>query len=144
MFEIKTTSIHGDRLQKQREQALADFTSGDCPLLIATNVAARGLDIPRVDHVINFELPQTIDEYVHRVGRTGRVGNHGYSTSFFDFNRDDDLGVDLVKVLASGQQEIPKFLERYQEKSANLCKNTSQLKIERKNEKNNDSDGSEW
>ncbi|KAF8782344.1 putative ATP-dependent RNA helicase DDX4 like protein [Argiope bruennichi] len=72
---IPTTSIHGDRLQREREEALSDFRSGKMPVLVATAVAARGLDIRDVRHVINYDLPQTIDEYVHRIGRTGRVGN---------------------------------------------------------------------
>lgn len=79
-----TTSIHGDRLQSQREQALRDFKDNKMKILIATSVAARGLDIPNVRHVINYDLPKEIDDYVHRIGRTGRVGNKGKSTSFYD------------------------------------------------------------
>lgn len=79
-----TTSIHGDRLQRQREEALADFKAGRMSILVATAVAARGLDIKGVAHVINYDLPKTVDEYVHRIGRTGRVGNTGKATSFFD------------------------------------------------------------
>lgn len=71
------TSIHGDRTQKEREDALRTFRSGQTPILVATAVAARGLDIQNVKHVINFDLPSDIEEYVHRIGRTGRVGNLG-------------------------------------------------------------------
>lgn len=71
---IQSTSIHGDRLQREREEALRDFKSGTRNILVATGVAARGLDIKNVKHVINFDLPKSIDEYVHRIGRTGRVG----------------------------------------------------------------------
>ena len=81
---LPTTSIHGDRLQREREQALGDFKAGRMPILVATAVAARGLDIKGVAHVVNYDLPKTVDEYVHRVGRTGRVGNMGKATSFFD------------------------------------------------------------
>ena len=81
---LPTTSIHGDRLQREREEALADFKSGKMPILVATSVAARGLDIKGVAHVVNYDLPKTVDEYVHRIGRTGRVGNTGKATSFFD------------------------------------------------------------
>lgn len=77
---VQTTSIHGDRLQREREQALRDFKSGTRPILVATGVAARGLDIKNVKHVINFDLPKSIDEYVHRIGRTGRVGKSGCHT----------------------------------------------------------------
>lgn len=66
------TSIHGDRIQREREDALKQFRSGNTPILVATAVAARGLDIPHVKHVINFDLPSDIEEYVHRIGRTGK------------------------------------------------------------------------
>lgn len=71
------TSIHGDRSQREREDALRQFRSGNTPILVATAVAARGLDIPHVKHVINFDLPSDVEEYVHRIGRTGRMGNLG-------------------------------------------------------------------
>ena len=64
-------SIHGDRTQHERESALERFRSGERPILVATSVAARGLDISKVKHVINYDLPADFDEYVHRIGRTG-------------------------------------------------------------------------
>lgn len=70
-------AIHGDLKQLDRERHLECFRSGQTPLLVATAVAARGLDIPNVKHVINYDLPNDVDEYVHRIGRTGRVGNVG-------------------------------------------------------------------
>lgn len=73
------TSIHGDRTQREREDALKSFRSGNTPILVATAVAARGLDIPHVTHVINYDLPSDVEEYVHRIGRTGRMGNLGKS-----------------------------------------------------------------
>ena len=69
-----STSIHGDRTQQEREWALKQFRSGKAPIMVATDVAARGLDIPHVTHVINFDLPGDSDDYVHRIGRTGRRG----------------------------------------------------------------------
>lgn len=89
-----------DREQREREQALGDFRCGKCPVLVATSVAARGLDIENVQHVINFDLPSTIDEYVHRIGRTGRCGNTGRAVSFFDPESDRHLAQPLVKVLS--------------------------------------------
>ena len=79
LFEqgYQVTSIHGDRSQQEREDALRKFRNGILPILVATAVAARGLDIPHVKHVINFDLPSDIEEYVHRIGRTGRMGNLG-------------------------------------------------------------------
>ncbi|RYP63704.1 hypothetical protein DL770_009318 [Monosporascus sp. CRB-9-2] len=104
------TSIHGDRTQRERERALEMFRNGRCPILVATAVAARGLDIPNVTHVINYDLPTDIDDYVHRIGRTGRAGNTGHSTAFF--NR-GNRGVvrELIDLLKEANQEVPAFLE---------------------------------
>uniref|UniRef100_A0A8C2GXX1 RNA helicase n=1 Tax=Cyprinus carpio TaxID=7962 RepID=A0A8C2GXX1_CYPCA len=109
--KISTTSIHGDREQREREKALSDFRLGQCPVLVATSVAARGLDIEQVQHVVNFDLPSSIDEYVHRIGRTGRCGNIGRAVSFFNPESDTPLARSLVKVLSGAQQEVPKWLE---------------------------------
>ncbi|XP_063151722.1 probable ATP-dependent RNA helicase DDX4 isoform X2 [Candoia aspera] len=108
---IATTSIHGDREQKEREEALRYFRSGKCSVLVATSVAARGLDIENVQHVINVDLPSTIDEYVHRIGRTGRCGNTGKAISFFDPQSDSAIAQPLIKVLVDAQQEVPAWLE---------------------------------
>lgn len=110
-----TTSIHGDRLQEQREEALEDFRRGRCPVLIATNVAARGLDIDNVKHVVNYDLPSEIDEFVHRVGRTGRIGHQGKATSFFTRGKDDKIARSLVKVLSDASQEVPEWLDEIAE-----------------------------
>ena len=67
--------------------------------MVATSVAARGLDIPNVKHVINYDLPKEIEEYVHRIGRTGRIGNKGKATSFFQSDKDGSIARALVKVL---------------------------------------------
>jgi ATP-dependent RNA helicase RhlE len=74
---VKSAAVHGNRSQKQREQALALFRSGDVDTLIATDVAARGIDVQGISHVINFDLPGDHDVYVHRIGRTGRAGRRG-------------------------------------------------------------------
>lgn len=92
-------SLLSDRLQREREEALHDFKTGKLPILIATNVAARGLDIPEVKHVINYDLPAEIDEYVHRIGRTGRCGNLGKATSFYSHDTDSALAPNLVRIL---------------------------------------------
>ncbi|KAH9383081.1 hypothetical protein HPB48_023811 [Haemaphysalis longicornis] len=109
---VKTTSIHGDRYQRQREEALQDFRRGTCPVIVATAVAARGLDIKDVRHVVNYDLPQSMDEYVHRVGRTGRVGNLGKATSFYDSEANGALAKPLVDILAGSQQEVPEWLQQ--------------------------------
>jgi ATP-dependent RNA helicase RhlE len=74
---VKAAAVHGNRSQKQREQALSQFRSGHVDTLVATDVAARGIDVQDISHVINFDLPGDHDVYVHRVGRTGRAGRRG-------------------------------------------------------------------
>ncbi|KAL7636833.1 UNVERIFIED_CONTAM: hypothetical protein RMT77_012591 [Armadillidium vulgare] len=108
--EINATSIHGDRFQHQREEALSEFKSGKRNVLVATAVAARGLDIKGVGIVMNFDMPKDIDEYVHRIGRTGRVGNPGKAVSYFDIGMDAHLSEDLVKLLRDAGQEVPDWL----------------------------------
>ncbi|CAG8560604.1 2655_t:CDS:10 [Cetraspora pellucida] len=107
-----TTSIHGDRTQQEREDALISFKNGRCPILIATAVAARGLDIKNVMHVINYDLCDDIDEYVHRIGRTARVGNQGLATTFYN-NGDSAIAGDLVRILLECKQEVPDFLKEH-------------------------------
>lgn len=104
-----STSIHGDRTQAEREAALKSFRCGETPILIATAVAARGLDIPNVTHVINYDLPTDIDDYVHRIGRTGRAGNTGIATSFFNENN-RNLAGGLIELLKEAKQSIPDWL----------------------------------
>jgi ATP-dependent RNA helicase DDX3X len=104
------TSIHGDRTQREREHALATFRSGRTPILVATAVAARGLDIPNVTHVVNYDLPSDIDDYVHRIGRTGRAGNTGVSTAFFN-RGNKNIVRELVDLLREANQSIPGWLD---------------------------------
>ena len=84
-------------------QALRSFRSGRTPVLVATDVAARGLDIPHVTHVINFDLPTDIDDYVHRIGRTGRAGKKGLATAFFS-DKDSSLARGLAELLSVSSQ----------------------------------------
>lgn len=108
--QISATSIHGDRTQPERELALKDFRSGAAPIMVATAVAARGLDIPNVTHVINYDLPNDIDDYVHRIGRTGRAGNTGVATSFFN-RANRGIARDMIHILKEANQEVPDFLD---------------------------------
>jgi len=112
MNSFPSTSIHGDRSQREREYALASFRSGKTPILVATAVAARGLDIPNVTHVVNFDLPSDIDDYVHRIGRTGRAGNTGKATAFFNISRDRGIVKDLIEILKEANQDLPQWLEQ--------------------------------
>lgn len=79
---IRTKAIHGDKNQAQRNRAIKSFKNNEVDVLVATDVAARGLDIPNVSHVINYETPQSYDDYVHRIGRTGRGGKTGIALTF--------------------------------------------------------------
>lgn len=76
-FSVQVASIHGDLSQPQRTAAMQAFKDGSIPLLVATDVAARGLDIPDVELVINYSFPLTSEDYCHRIGRTGRAGKTG-------------------------------------------------------------------
>lgn len=81
---IPSAAIHGNKNQSQRQRALKQFKDERVRVLVATDVAARGLDIPNVTHVINFDTPQTYEDYVHRIGRTGRGGARGHAHTFID------------------------------------------------------------
>ncbi|CAI5444766.1 unnamed protein product [Caenorhabditis angaria] len=107
-FQVVT--IHGDLKQFEREKHLELFRSGQNPILVATAVAARGLDIPNVKHVINYDLPSDVDEYVHRIGRTGRVGNVGLATSFFN-DKNRNIARELMDLIVEANQELPDWLE---------------------------------
>ncbi|CAH8842651.1 unnamed protein product [Trichobilharzia szidati] len=109
-LNFPVASIHGKRPQTEREHALQSFRTGRTPILIATAVAARGLDIPNVKHVINFDLPSDIEEYVHRIGRTGRMGQPGSATSFFS-EKNQNVVRDLVELLRESKQIVPQWLE---------------------------------
>ena len=78
---ITAAAIHGNKSQNARTKALADFKSGEIRVLVATDIAARGIDIDQLPHVVNFELPNVSEDYVHRIGRTGRAGNGGEAIS---------------------------------------------------------------
>jgi len=78
----KAALLSGDVPQKKREQLLKHFQDGEFPFLVATDVAARGLHVPEVSHVFNFDLPQDVEDYVHRIGRTARAGASGVAISF--------------------------------------------------------------
>jgi ATP-dependent RNA helicase DDX3X len=107
--QIAATSIHGDRSQREREFALASFRRGSIPVLVATDVAARGLDVPDCMHVINYELPRDINSYVHRIGRTGRMGKSGLASSLFS-PANKPLARDMVTLLQEAQQVVPDWL----------------------------------
>jgi len=107
---IPAVSIHGDKSQRDREEALKMFRNGVRPVLVATDLAARGLDIQNIKHVINCDLPGNVDDYVHRIGRTGRAGNFGLATSFVNESNRPILR-DLLGLLEESRQEVPKWFQ---------------------------------
>lgn len=103
------TSIHGDRTQPEREEALAAFKSGEVQILVATDVASRGLDVTGVALVINYDMPNSVDDYVHRIGRTGRAGHVGTSMSFYN-SANRSVSTPLLRLLRETEAEVPEFL----------------------------------
>ncbi len=102
--------IHADRSQTQRERALRDFKSGKTRVLIATDIASRGIDVELVSHVINFEVPESPEDYVHRVGRTGRAGNYGEAITLASPN--DEIAIRAIQKLTGKKIKrvvIPEF-----------------------------------
>ncbi|XP_055825223.1 ATP-dependent RNA helicase-like protein DB10 [Solanum dulcamara] len=99
-------AIHGDKSQGERDYVLSQFRTGRSPVLVATDVAARGLDIKDIRVVVNFDFPTGIEDYVHRIGRTGRAGASGLAYTFFS-DQDAKHALDLVKVLEGANQSVP-------------------------------------
>ena len=109
---FKVAGIHGDMSQRDRIASLDAFKKADVSLLVATDVAARGLDIPNVKAVINVTFPLTAEDYVHRIGRTGRAGADGISVTLFT-EQDKGLAGGLINVLKAADQEVPEALLRF-------------------------------
>ncbi|KAF4450628.1 ATP-dependent RNA helicase DBP3 [Fusarium austroafricanum] len=109
---IRVGGIHGDLRQEQRTRSLEAFKSGATPVLVATDVAARGLDIPEVKLVINVTFPLTIEDYVHRIGRTGRAGKTGEAITFFTVEDKSHSG-SLVNILRGANQPVPEDLLKF-------------------------------
>ncbi|KAF2402262.1 DEAD-domain-containing protein [Trichodelitschia bisporula] len=109
---LKVAAIHGDLGQGQREQALEAFRSGQVRILVATDVAARGLDIPAVKAVVNVTFPLTVEDYVHRIGRTGRAGLSGLAITLFT-EHDKALSGALINVLRAAKQPVPEELMKF-------------------------------
>lgn len=99
---LYAVALHGGRSQSEREAALRDFRNGSTNILVATDVASRGLDVTGVAHVVNLDLPKTMEDYVHRIGRTGRAGSTGQATSFYT-DRDMFLVAHIRKAIADAE-----------------------------------------
>merc|ERR1712232_754903 len=118
---INTGALHGNLTQTERETNLGRFRSGDIDVMVATDVAARGLDIESVTLVINYDMPQDSDTYVHRIGRSGRIGNRGTAVTFIstdEYGKSiENLTVlkDLLRIMRDSKCEIPEWLESHVE-----------------------------
>ncbi|MEW5319605.1 MAG: hypothetical protein WDW38_010749 [Sanguina aurantia] len=106
----RCAAIHGDKNQQMRDFAIANFKSGRCPILVATDVAARGLDIPNVAAVVNYDFPNEAEMYIHRIGRTGRAGASGESLTLLT-SSDASWSRTLVTIMKDAKQQIPEELE---------------------------------
>ena len=100
---VRAVAMHGNKSQNQRERALAEFGSGKVDTLVATDVAARGIDVTGISHVINFDAPDDRDSYVHRIGRTGRAGRTGIGITFVGAEHARDMSK-IARELRLGEQ----------------------------------------
>ncbi|CAG7881908.1 unnamed protein product [Brassica rapa] len=104
--QFGAAAIHGDKSQPERDNVLNQFRSGRTPVLVATDVAARGLDVKDIRAVINYDFPNGVEDYVHRIGRTGRAGATGQAFTFFG-DQDSKHASDLIKILEGANQRVP-------------------------------------
>jgi superfamily II DNA/RNA helicase len=99
----RADAIHGNLNQRQRDRVIADFRAQKCRILVATDIAARGLDIPHIEHVINYDMPQCPEDYIHRIGRTGRNGKEGAAVNLLT-GRDNGKWKAIQRLLNPGQK----------------------------------------
>ncbi|KAG0343759.1 hypothetical protein BG004_005011 [Podila humilis] len=108
---VETVAIHGSKTQEEREYAITAFKTYQKDVLVATDVASKGLDFAEIHHVILFDMPKEIEDYVHRIGRTGRSGKTGIATTFINMNSSEQILLDLKHLLKEAKQKVPPVLE---------------------------------
>lgn len=108
---VEAVSIHGGKDQEERNEAIALYKNGKKDVLVATDIAAKGLDFADIQHVINFDMPSEIENYVHRIGRTGRCGKTGVATTFINKSCEETTLLDLKHLLREAKQRIPPVLQ---------------------------------
>merc|ERR1711985_132444 len=108
---VKTVVVHGGKAQEERDFSITEYKTGGADVLVATDVASKGLDFPFVKHVINYDMPKDIENYVHRIGRTGRGVNKGLATTLISKDCDDLTLRDLKCLLTEAGQRIPPVLK---------------------------------
>lgn len=116
---VATVCVHGDRDQEDREKAVREFRSGEKDVLVATDVAAKGLDFPHIQHVINYDMPKEIQTYVHRIGRTGRGEQTGTATTFVSSLDSSLVLADLLQLMVEAGQKVPPGLYELVPQEAN-------------------------
>ena len=107
---VEAVAIHGGKGQDERDWAISEFKAQRKDVLVATDVAGKGLDFPDIQHVINYDMPEEIENYVHRIGRTGRCGKTGIATTFINKNQSETILLDLKHLLREAKQRIPPVL----------------------------------
>jgi ATP-dependent RNA helicase DDX41 len=107
---VEAVSIHGSKDQEEREFAMREFRAGKKHVLVATDVAAKGIDLIGIQHVINYDMPTEIENYVHRIGRTGRGGQRGLATTFVTSSDEPSVLADLMQLLVEAKQLVPEAL----------------------------------
>eukprot|EP00271_Cylindrocystis_brebissonii_P022382 TRINITY_DN8598_c0_g1_i1.p1 TRINITY_DN8598_c0_g1~~TRINITY_DN8598_c0_g1_i1.p1 ORF type:complete len:796 (-),score=173.98 TRINITY_DN8598_c0_g1_i1:173-2560(-) len=108
---VEAVAVHGGKDQEDRESAIREFKAGQKDVLVATDVASKGLDFPDIQHVINYDMPGEIENYVHRIGRTGRCGKTGIATTFINKDQSETILLDLKHLLKEAKQRIPPVLQ---------------------------------
>ncbi|CAJ0760246.1 14969_t:CDS:10 [Entrophospora sp. SA101] len=108
---VEAVAIHGGKSQDEREYAIRAFKSYKKDVLVASDVVSKGLDFPDIQHVINYDMPKEIENYVHRIGRTGRSGKTGVATTFINMNCSEQILLDLKHLLKEAKQRVPPVLE---------------------------------
>uniref|UniRef100_T1IMH1 RNA helicase n=1 Tax=Strigamia maritima TaxID=126957 RepID=T1IMH1_STRMM len=116
---VEAVGIHGGKDQEERTRAIEEYRSGEKDVLVATDVASKGLDFPSIQHVINYDMPDDIENYVHRIGRTGRSGKTGVATTFVNKSCDESVLLDLKHLLFEAKQKVPPFLAAIQSENEN-------------------------
>jgi len=111
MDNFQARAMHGDKSQDERDWVLKEFKSCQSTLLVATDVAARGLDVDDIKMVVNFDFPNDMESYIHRIGRTGRAGKKGIAVSFFVPLKNGRMARDLVEILNRTEQHVPTELQ---------------------------------
>ena len=114
---VEAVAIHGGKAQEERDHGISEFKAQRKDVLVATDVAGKGLDFPNIQHVVNYDMPEEIENYVHRIGRTGRGGKTGIATTFINKNQSESILLDLKHLLREAKQRIPPVLQMLEDPS---------------------------